>query len=202
MKQQVLNRFWKGLFWFEPFQFNWVAKEWPVNVVCIPLVALQGCLHKTCMGPKDTKVALGRTGWPTLGHHRINLGSPLVWPAHRGPAVSPKLWASPGQARIGPVLVWCGLALALCARKKPAWAPQGHVCRVAIISWTVQRGRMTFDLFSIDTSSRRKYLKNPRPEASCPFKVRRHVPPQIFEPSGFWMQLPKDKKEQIHIFYT
>ncbi len=24
-----------------------------------------------------------------------------------------------------------------------------------------------------------------RPEASCPFKVRGHVPPQIFEPSGF-----------------
>ncbi len=22
----------------------------------------------------------------------------------------------------------------------------------------------------------------------------KHMPPQIFEPSGFWMQLPKDKK--------
>ncbi len=31
-------------------------------------------------------------------------------------------------------------------------------------------------------------------EASCPLKLRGHVPPQIFEPSGFLMQLPKDKK--------
>ncbi len=61
------NRFWKGLFWFESFQFNWVAKEWPVNVVCIPLVALQGFLHKTCMGPKDTKVALGPNGLARTG---------------------------------------------------------------------------------------------------------------------------------------
>ncbi len=30
---------------------------WPVNVVCILLVALQGCLHKTCMGPKDTNAS-------------------------------------------------------------------------------------------------------------------------------------------------
>ncbi len=36
----------------------------------------------------------------------------------------------------------------------------------------------------------KKQLFGPlHPEASCPF-----VPPQIFEPSGFWMQLPKDKK--------
>ncbi len=37
-------------------------------------------------------------------------------------------------------------------------------------------------------------------EASCPFKVRGHVPPQIFEPFGFWMQLPKDKKNSRIIF--
>ncbi len=27
-----------------------------------------------------------------------------------------------------------------------------------------------------------------------PIQSEGHVPPQIFEPSGFWMQLPKDKK--------
>ncbi len=37
-------------------------------------------------------------------------------------------------------------------------------------------------------------------EASCPLKLRGLVPPQIFEPSGFWMQLPKDKKLPNHIF--
>ncbi len=35
---------------------------------------------------------------------------------------------------------------------------------------------------------------------SCTLKLRGHVPPQIFEPSGFLMQLPKDKKEPNHIF--
>ncbi len=39
------------------------------------------------------------------------------------------------------------------------------------------------------------------PEASCPFKVRGHVSPQIFEPSGFWKQLPKDKKLPNNICY-
>ncbi len=40
-------------------------------------------------------------------------------------------------------------------------------------------------------------------EVSCLFKVRGHVPPQIFEPSGFWMQLPKDKiiAEQIFVIF-
>ncbi len=86
------NRFWKGVFWFEPFQFNWVTKEWPVNV-SILLVALQGCLHKTCMGQK---LRWAQTGWPTLANYGINVGSPIVWAAHREPAVSPNLWASPG----------------------------------------------------------------------------------------------------------
>ncbi len=72
------NRFWKGLFWFEPFQFNWVAKEWPVNV-SILLVALQGCLHQTCMGPKVQKLLWARTGWPTLGHHWINASRAQSW---------------------------------------------------------------------------------------------------------------------------
>ncbi len=39
-----------------------------------------------------------------------------------------------------------------------------------------------------------------RSEASCPLKLKGHVPPQIFEPSGFLIQLPKDKKEPKHIF--
>ncbi len=37
-------------------------------------------------------------------------------------------------------------------------------------------------------------------EASCPFKVRARAPSD-FETSGFWIQLPKDKKLQINIFY-
>ncbi len=90
------NRFWKGLFWFEPFQFNWVAKEWPVNVVFIPLVALQGCLHKTCVGPKDTKVALGRMGWPTMG---------LMWAAHIPPFHQQEPDAS-SEPVLLPVLSW------------------------------------------------------------------------------------------------
>ncbi len=31
------------------------------------------------------------------------------------------------------------------------------------------------------------------PEESSPFKVKGTCPPQIFEPSGFWMQLSKDQ---------
>ncbi len=76
-----------------------MAKEWPVNVVCILLVALQGCLHKTCMGPRYKS----SSGPERAGHHGINMDSPIVWAAHREPAVSPKLWASSGQARAGPV---------------------------------------------------------------------------------------------------
>ncbi len=33
-----------------------------------------------------------------------------------------------------------------------------------------------------------------------PIQSEGHVPPQIFEPSGFWMQLPKDKKQPNNIF--
>ncbi len=39
------------------------------------------------------------------------------------------------------------------------------------------------------------------PEESSPFKVKGTCPPQIFEPSGFWMQLPKDQKWPNNIFY-
>ncbi len=38
-------------------------------------------------------------------------------------------------------------------------------------------------------------------ETSCPFKVRGHVPPLISERSGFWMQLPRDKKQPNSIFF-
>ncbi len=64
---------------------------------------ITGLPSQNLRGPKGTKVALGPTGWPTLGHYGINVGCPIGWAAHREPAVIPKLWASPGQARTGPV---------------------------------------------------------------------------------------------------
>ncbi len=82
-------RFWKGVFWFESFQFNWVTKKWPVNVNIFLFIT--GLPTQNLHGPKGTKVALGRTGWPTLGHHGINVGSLIVRAAHREPTVSPKL---------------------------------------------------------------------------------------------------------------
>ncbi len=110
-----------------------MTKEWPVNV-SILLVALQGCLHKTCMGPKVQKLLWAQTGWPTLDHYGINVGCPIVWAAHREPAVSPKLWASPGQARTEPVLglVWAGPS-PLCPQKA-SMGPAG-ACLQGI--WTI-----------------------------------------------------------------
>ncbi len=82
------NRFWKGLFWFEPF--NWVAKEWPVNV-SILLVAYRAAYTKPAWAQRYKSCS-----GPTPGHHGINVDSPLVWATHREPAVSPKLRASSG----------------------------------------------------------------------------------------------------------
>ncbi len=123
------NRFWKGVFWFEPFQFNWVTKEWPVNV-SILLVALQGCLHKTCMGPKVQKLLWARTGWPTLGHYGINVGCPMLterlrWAQSCGPRL--------GKSALGLFrLVWAGPS-PLCPQKAsmgPAGAClQGDLCK-------------------------------------------------------------------------
>ncbi len=123
------NRFWKGVFWFEPFQFNWVTKEWPVNV-SILLVALQGCLHKTCMGPKVQKLLWARTGWPTLGHYGINVGCPMLTERLRWAKAVGLAWASPHWACLG--LVWAGPS-PLCPQKAsmgPAGAClQGDLCK-------------------------------------------------------------------------
>ncbi len=54
--------------------------------------------------------------------------------------------------------------------------------------------------YKIWTSTLHKHVEV-RSEASCPFKVRGHVP-QIFEPSGFWMQLPKNSRIIFSIFDT
>ncbi len=51
------------------------------------------------------------------------------------------------------------------------------------------------------TAASKLYFASSCPEESCPFKVKGHVPPQIFEPSGFLYVASKRKKKQIGIFY-
>ncbi|ROL54917.1 hypothetical protein DPX16_12786 [Anabarilius grahami] len=144
---------------------------------------------------KVQKLLWARTGWPTLGHHGLNVGSSLVWAAHSEPKAVGLAWASPHWACLG--LAWAGPSALGLFRHAPSGAQyRAHQCR----SLPRQHCRSPARIFfspepTADPAARKAKSEQVHESAPISFTELTHEATVVPEPK------PVNKSDQLHHHY-